>query len=72
MSKHIGVIIVYWYKFNIENWLSSVLIGSISSNSEAIVAAQTALSTKYNCFQNKMAPENPLEIKPQRKHIPFL
>jgi hypothetical protein len=31
----------------IEKWLSSVLIGSLSSNSEAIVTAQTALSSNY-------------------------
>ena len=50
------------YKFSIEKWLSSVLSGSLSSNSEAIVTAQTALSSNY-CFQNKMAAENPLANK---------
>jgi hypothetical protein len=46
-------------QFSVEKWLSSVLIGSLSSNSEAIVTAQTALSSNY-CFQNNMAAENPL------------
>ena len=41
-------------------WLSSVLIGYLSSNSKAIVTgAQTALSSNY-CFKKKRLPiENP-------------
>jgi hypothetical protein len=46
-------------------WLSSVLIGSLSSNSEATV---TALSSNY-CFQNKMAAENPLANISSKKKI---
>jgi NhaP-type Na+/H+ and K+/H+ antiporter len=46
-------------------WLSSVLIGSLSSNSEATV---TALSSNY-CFQNKMAAENPLANISSKKKL---
>jgi hypothetical protein len=49
---------------------------AFSSNSEAIVTAQTALSSNY-CFQNKMVAENPLANKSKKKlkklkHILFL
>jgi hypothetical protein len=40
----------------------------LSSNSEAIVTAQTALSSNY-CFQNKMAAENPLANKSSKKKL---
>jgi hypothetical protein len=42
----------------------SILIGSLSSNSEAIVTAQTALSSKplTIAFSKKMA-ENQMEVK---------
>ena len=46
--------------------ISSVLIGSLSSNSETTVTGQTALSSSY-CFQNNMAAENPLANKSSKK-----
>jgi hypothetical protein len=44
------------------------LIGSLSSNSVAIVTAQTALSSIMNyCFQNKMVSKIHLQTNHRRK-----
>ena len=50
-SWTVGVPISYLYNFSIEKWPLSILIGSFSNKSEAIVTVQTALSSNYCFFQ---------------------
>ena len=48
---------------NIEKWPLSILIGSLSSNSEAIVTAQTSLSSiKLLLFPKNKKAENQTEV----------
>jgi hypothetical protein len=60
ISIELSVLNITTYNFSIEKWPLYILIGSLNSYSEAIVTAQTALSSNC-CFSQKMA-ENQTEV----------